>query len=90
MSAKQDPSGRRKFLKQSAGAVAGASVFLAGDARDAAGVDHEDRGSQPQSSTIPPHRKIDLRGLHAYAQKSIAAGETIHFFRTSPSRSFRL
>ena len=28
---------------------------------------------------IPPHRAIALPGLHAYAQKSIAAGEEIEF-----------
>lgn len=28
---------------------------------------------------IPPHRPINLPGLHAYAQKSIAAGEEIEF-----------
>ena len=28
---------------------------------------------------IPPHRPVQLDGLHAYAQKSIAAGETLRF-----------
>ena len=46
MSAKQDPSGRRQFLKQSAGALAGASALLARDTRKAAGADHKDIGSQ--------------------------------------------
>ena len=31
------------------------------------------------SEEIPPHHAIDLPGLHAYAQKSIAAGEEIEF-----------
>ena len=31
------------------------------------------------SENIPPHHPIDLPGLHAYAQKSIAAGEEIEF-----------
>ena len=31
------------------------------------------------SEDIPPHHAIDLPGLHAYAQKSIAAGEEIEF-----------
>ena len=31
------------------------------------------------SEDIPPHHAIDLPGLHAYAQKSIVAGEQIEF-----------
>ena len=31
------------------------------------------------SEDIPPHHAIELPGLHAYAQKSIAAGEEIEF-----------
>ena len=50
--------------------------------RRAAGADEEYIGAQQQPAAIPPHRRIELRGLHAYAEKSIAAGETIHF-RTS-------
>ena len=32
-----------------------------------------------EAEEIPPHHAIDLPGLHAYAQKSIAAGEEIEF-----------
>ena len=38
---------------------------------------------------IPSHREIILPGLHAYAQKSIAAGETIEF-RVSSSAPYEL
>jgi hypothetical protein len=38
---------------------------------------------------IPPHYAIDLPGLHAYAQKSIAAGEEIEF-RVSSSVPYDL
>ena len=38
---------------------------------------------------IPPHHAIDLPGLHAYAQKSIAAGEEIEF-RVSSSVPYDL
>jgi|GEM_PF-308344 len=41
------------------------------------------------SETIPPHEAIDLPGLHAYAQKSIAAGEEIAF-RVSSSVPYDL
>ena len=41
----------------------------------AQGVDFETVSSED----IPPHHAIDLPGLHAYAQKSIAAGEEIEF-----------
>ena len=38
---------------------------------------------------IPPHRAIALPGLHAYAQKSIAAGEEIEF-RVSSDTAYDL
>jgi putative membrane-bound dehydrogenase-like protein len=41
------------------------------------------------SEDIPPHHAIDLPGLHAYAQKSVAAGEEIEF-RVSSSVSYDL
>jgi N,N-dimethylformamidase len=87
MSEEQGPSGRRSFLKQCAGAVAGASALLAGDARK--GADHKDISSQQQTAALPPHRRIDLGGVHAYAEKSVAAGETIHF-RTSSTVPYQL
>jgi N,N-dimethylformamidase len=34
---------------------------------------------EPSAAAIPPHRALELSGLHAYAQKSIAAGETLRF-----------
>ena len=40
-------------------------------------------------SHIPPHHAITLPGLHAYAQKSIAAGEDIEF-RVSSSVPYKL
>jgi hypothetical protein len=37
-----------------------------------------------QSSFVPPHRAIDLPGLHAYADRqSLAAGRTIRFYVSS-------
>ena len=36
------------------------------------------QGNQ-ETSKIPEHRSVNLPGLHAYAQKSIAAGEEIEF-----------
>ncbi len=41
------------------------------------------------SEDIPPHHAIDLPGLHAYAQKSIEAGEEIEF-RVSSSVPYDL
>ena len=35
--------------------------------------------SSASKEEIPPHHEINLPGLHAYAQKSIAAGEEIEF-----------
>ncbi len=46
--------------------------------------------TEPKTSeAIPPHRAIDLPGLHAYAQKSIEAGEEIEF-RVSSKVSYDL
>jgi len=38
---------------------------------------------------IPPHKPLELVGVHAYAQKSVAAGRTIRF-RTSSSVPYEL
>lgn len=84
-----DQSGRREFLKQSAGAVVGAGVWLAGTS-GRAGADEPQRSNPaPSAAELPPHRPLDLPGLHAYAEHSIAAGETIHF-RTSSTVPYRL
>ncbi|MDP7106731.1 MAG: hypothetical protein QGH41_06610, partial [Roseibacillus sp.] len=36
-------------------------------------------GNPDRQQEIPPHQPVNLPGLHAYAQKSIAAGEEIEF-----------
>lgn len=38
-----------------------------------------DVGPGKTAAKIPPHRPVNLPGLHAYAQKSIAAGDEIEF-----------
>jgi len=79
-------AGRRQFLKQSAEAVVGAGALLTGSF----GTVEAQLGSTAQGSgTIPPHRELQLPGLHTYAERSIAAGETIHF-RTSSTVPYRL
>ena len=45
------------------------------------------QGNQ-ETSKFPEHRPVNLPGLHAYAQKSIAAGEEIEF-RVSSAVPFR-
>ena len=47
------------------------------------------RTASAPAEDIPPHHAIDLPGLHAYAQKSIAAGEEIEF-RVSSSVPYDL
>ena len=87
MPAREKPYGRRQFLKQSAGTVVGASALLGGE--PASAVDSEQRASKSSPDAPPPQRQIALPGLHAYAEKSVAAGETIHF-RTSSSAPYKL
>lgn len=86
MSDKNVPSERRQFLKHSAQAVVGAGALLTGSFGK---VDAQLTGSSQWTGTIPPHRALQLPGLHAYAQRSMAAGETIHF-RTSSTVPYRL
>ena len=44
---------------------------------------------QARAADIPAHQEVILPGLHAYAEKSIAAGEEIAF-RVSSSVPYRL
>ena len=77
---------RREFLKTSVAGAAGATVV--GPAPAVA----QALGKLPKTTatdSIPTHRALELPGLHAYAEKSIAAGETIHF-RTSSTVPNRL
>ncbi|MCH2184178.1 MAG: hypothetical protein MK108_19440, partial [Mariniblastus sp.] len=46
-------------------------------------------GKPDRQQEIPPHQPVNLPGLHAYAQKSIAAGEEIEF-RVSSSIPYDL
>lgn len=76
---------RREFLKRSAAGVAGSTLLGPLSARaKAAGKE----GNTSGSSAIPPHTATELPGIHAYAQKSLAAGETVEF-RVSSSLPYR-
>ena len=67
---------RRDFLKQTPPAVAAVSFLRTPSAASGepprSPVDHE-------TLTLPPHRALRVPGVHAYAEKSVAAGEAIHF-----------
>ena len=56
--------------------IADLVVFLKASTEPA---DLQIANSKSAEQSIPPHRAIALPGLHAYAQKSIAAGEEIKF-----------
>ncbi len=77
---------RREFLKVSAAGVLGATSIgqwaaRAGDSTAAAA------GAEP--ADLPPHREIVNPGLHAYAERSVIAGDTIQF-RVSSTEPYRL
>ena len=72
---------RRHFLKASATVAAGISL----NASPVMGKTEE----EPSSESIPDHQSVSFPGLHAYAQKSIAAGEDI-VFRASSSVPYQL
>ena len=75
---------RRKFLRQTAG-LAAASVLPA--CRTGPG----GASSAPREAgeAIPPHTPLDLPGVHGYAEKSVAAGDTVRF-RISGGVPYRL
>ncbi|MEX0937506.1 MAG: LamG domain-containing protein [Pirellulales bacterium] len=77
---------RREFLKQTAAGVAGASLLGGWQGAPGAAQDAE---TIPAKSPLPSHRAVELPGVHAYGEKSIAAGETIRF-RTSSSVPYKL
>jgi len=79
---------RREFLKRSAAGVAGSALLgpLSAQAKDS-----ETTSARASSSSgpIPPHTVTHVPGIHAYAEKSIAAGETVHF-RVSATIPYRM
>ena len=77
---------RREFLKVSAAGVLGATSIgqwaaRAGDSTAAA--------ADTELADLPPHREIVNPGLHAYAERSVIAGDTIQF-RVSSTEPYRL
>ncbi|MDA0347611.1 MAG: LamG domain-containing protein [Verrucomicrobia bacterium] len=73
---------RRDLLK-------GAAAASLGLATGAIGIPKAFGQGSEKGSTIPVHWPVDLPGLHAYAQKSIVAGEEIEF-RVSSSVPYDL
>ncbi len=68
---------RREFVVSASGALA--ATALAG-ADVLADVDAGDREGATDSAAIPPHRPLDVPGLHAYTDRiSVAAGDTVRF-----------
>ena len=76
---------RRLFLKQGVGTLVGASSLLG------SGSFHVNAAELLPATidTIPPHRAIPVPGLHAYAERSVSAGDTLSF-RTSSTVNYRL
>jgi hypothetical protein len=70
-------TGRRKFLKQS-------GVGLAATALPSTDALFVGELMASSASSLPPHRAINLPGVHAYAdQQSVYAGEIIRFYVSS-------
>ena len=78
---------RREFLKKSVIGLTAATMHGTGDVLGGAGGNRTT--AQAAEDAIPPHQSLDLPGLHAYAEKSIPAGDTIHF-RISSTLPYRL
>src|SRR5204862_914724 len=77
---------RREFLRVSAAGILGAT-----------GIGHWGASVGEPTAThagtgpadLPPHREIVIPGLHAYAERSVIAGDTIQF-RVSSTEPYRL
>lgn len=85
---------RRNFLKQSAAGLASVSVLGSAAARaDGDKPAVESAKLPPEVFTahgaIPRHRPLLLPGIHAYAERSVQAGDTVHF-RVSSSVPYTL
>ena len=86
---------RRDFLRRSAGAVVGASLVGVGGAGRTSSARGDETGQRvagettKASSTIPLHDALLLPGVHGYAQRSLAAGETLRV-RMSADVPYRL
>ncbi|MFO0896916.1 MAG: LamG domain-containing protein, partial [Pirellulales bacterium] len=77
------PDHRRDFLKAAAAGLAGASLLPALSAGVAATPEFE------AAPSIPPHEPLLLPGVHAYAQRSLAAGDTLQV-RVSSTAPYEL
>lgn len=76
---------RRLFLKQGVGTLVGASSLLGSGSFQGNAAEQ----LPATTDTIPPHRAIPVPGLHAYAERSVSAGDTLSF-RTSSTVNYRL
>ena len=76
-------SDRRDFLKQTAAGITTASALGATGAAAAEPTAELDR------ARVSPHRSLVLSGLHAYAEKTLRAGQVVHF-RVSSAVPYRL
>ena len=88
MSDKNTP-GRRDFLVQGSGTLVGAHGLLGSAVQANQPVSEPGPNHARSARPIPAHRSIRLPGLHSYAERSLNAGETIHF-RTSSNVPYRL
>jgi N,N-dimethylformamidase len=68
---------RREFIKRSSAAAVGATVLVL-----------KPKASATTTRKIPPHKPLELQGLHAYADReSVAAGEAIAFHVSNSVKS---
>ena len=79
---------RREFLKQAGVGVAGMAALdwaaLAARAEETHGVRETGTAVRTAARGIPPHRPLNVPGVHAYSdQQSVAAGQTVSFLVSS-------
>lgn len=75
-------SNRREFLQTTGAALTAGWLATRAANADEPVADIKPPGSN--ASDIPPHKPLDLVGIHAYADRvSVAPGETIHFHVSS-------
>jgi hypothetical protein len=80
---KKQPLSRREFLQYAGLAAGGVALFASSSERWVAG--GVEAAAAPQAP-LPPHRALEVAGIHAYADKlSVKPGETINFHVSSDS-----
>src|SRR5689334_21429832 len=80
---------RRDFLRASAATVLGAAAAATSRPANAVEPSQANIAVSELKADIPPHQAVAIPGVHGYAQRSLAAGETLQI-RISADVPYRM